>query len=134
VSRCLHCSLVFGDPAPAADPGSAPTQVEGHCCLCGRGFDRLKEEKPGVVLKVWVAITNALRCNDCDEKAFLVLQESAPEIMDQFEEHLLAYHQAVIRPAVRKVLAPRLARLRELWRREFGCRHDGREGDPCGGC
>ncbi len=96
---------------------------EGTCCFCGMissvTRDLVNDE---LAMRSAMAIANALRLRS-DDAAFTELYGSLlPTERPSIPDSLRSFRDRITQSAVLRVVSPRLERIHNEWRQQFGCR------------
>jgi hypothetical protein len=122
VDACPFCRVLFDRRVDRGDR-AARTLPSGACCLCGQQFATSKAlaDAPQS-FDVALRIASALLDSRDDAVAFGLLFDNLPAAeQHRIPSHIADYARRLHRPAVRRILHPRLTGLLEHYQRQFGC-------------
>lgn len=122
VDACTFCQALFGR-RHGYRPASTGSPAGGGCCLCGQTFSATKKlGQAQMSFDVALKIGAALLDSQDDMVAFGLLFDSLPAAeRHHMRSHIRDFALRVQRPAVRKIVHPRLEHLLEQYGRQFGC-------------
>jgi len=118
LAACAFCTQLFGRiPTPGESWG------EGTCCFCGMTSAIVREfVRDDQAMRAATMIANALRLNSEDAAFTDLYGNLLPTERPSIPDLLRSFRSRITRPAVLKVVLPRLERIHDQWRRQVGCR------------
>jgi hypothetical protein len=123
VDACVFCRKLLGFRNGRPLPPLATPSL-GNCCLCGQSFAATAAlASAPQSFDAAERIGSALLASRNDDEAFGILFDTlSPDDRQRMPSHIRDFADRVRRPAVRRVLYPRLERLIAHYDRQFGCR------------